>query len=252
MARSAAGKRHRFGWIVAVVILAALVAAFFVTDAALRSTAEKRVAKQIDSSLPGGVTAHATVTIGGFSVIAQYLEGSFDQVKLSAPTMLVHGVPIGVHVTARGVPTDRSKPVKQIRGTISLSQDAVDKIVAVPGSTSKVTLGVNRVTYGGTASVLGLDFGYTVTANAKAATNGSGIVLTPSGVKLNQGSASFDLSRVVGAVLKTPIPVCTAGFLPPGVRVTGVSISPARAVITLNAAEVALTGAMLSRTGSCG
>lgn len=242
-------KKRRYGIVVAVVVVAALVAAYFIADAALRQSAEARVAKQISEQLPKTVSAHPNVTIGGFSVIAQYLSGSFERVSLDAPHTTVNDVPLDVHVVARGVPTDRSKPVDEMGGTVQLTQDAVNRLIDIPGATGEVKLGDGEIGYQATGSTLGIDFGYAVAASAKAA--GSTILLTPKTVKLSAGSSSIDLSKLLGSVTQQPVPICVAKYLPSGVTVTGVSLTAKKATVTLASHSLALSSRAFKATGTC-
>ncbi|HYI31840.1 MAG TPA: DUF2993 domain-containing protein, partial [Glaciibacter sp.] len=157
-------------WVVALVVSAVLVAvlvvAFFVVDAGLRSYAEDRVEAEFADNLPEGATGDIEVSIGGASVIAQYLHGSFDRVELDAPTFAVGGVPAAVHVVASGVPVDRTKPVRDVTGTVDLSEESVNALLASGGTTgnAELTLGTGEVKYSGTLPVLGLEIGYEATA----------------------------------------------------------------------------------------
>src|SRR4051794_32520597 len=117
-------KRKR-PWVPVVIVVGALVVlvgVFFIADSVVRGVAEQRVSAQIEQNLPDNVNADVAVSIGGTSVIAQYLTGSFETVVLSAPDARVDGVPIDVKVTADGVPVDTSKTIGKVIATVSVDQ----------------------------------------------------------------------------------------------------------------------------------
>ncbi|HEY9324753.1 MAG TPA: LmeA family phospholipid-binding protein, partial [Agromyces sp.] len=74
-------------WIIVGVVLAVVVALVVVADIVARGIAEQRVAEEVEANLPDGVDGDVSVTIGGFSVIAQYLSGTMQHVELDAPEL---------------------------------------------------------------------------------------------------------------------------------------------------------------------
>ncbi len=82
--RSPRGRAARV-WITVVAVVAALAALVVVADVITRNVAEARFAEEIEANLPDGVEGDVGVTIGGLSVIAQYLSGTMQHVELSAP-----------------------------------------------------------------------------------------------------------------------------------------------------------------------
>ena len=237
--------------LISVGIVVVLVIAFFVADAALRSYAQGRIAEEIKSELPDGFTANdLTVDIGGFSVIGQYLAGSFDTVTLDADSVRMNGVPAAASIVAHGVPTDFSKPVASIKGAMILDQDAANRLVKIPGATSKVTFGNGTVGYSGGATVFGLPLTYKAVVAPKA--DGGTILLAPKSVKITGGPADLDLSGIVSQVLgDKPFPLCVAQYLPQGVKVTDISIEKGSANATVSAKNIVLDQKTFANRGSC-
>ncbi|MDR6904546.1 hypothetical protein J2X63_000232 [Agromyces sp. 3263] len=240
-------------WITVVAIVVALVALVVVADIVIRNVAEARVAEEIRANLPDEVSGDVDVTIGGFSVIAQYLSGSMQQVELSAPELAVQGVPVSVDVVAQDVPVDLASPVGQLTATIQASPEAVNQLVAsqgIEGVDGDLTFGDGTVGYTGSVSLLGFPIDYTVTARPTAA--GDTVLLEPVGVELGSGGGSFDVSGLVDRLLgDDPVPVCVAQYLPEGVEVQQIAVAPAGAVVTLEGDGLRLDQATLSQTGSC-
>jgi hypothetical protein len=256
-AAAAAPRRRRSRaariWITVVAIVVALVALVVVADIVIRNVAEARVAEEIQASLPDEVSGDVDVTIGGFSVLAQYLSGSMQHVELSAPELAVQGVPVSVDVVAQDVPVDLASPVGQLTATIQASPEAVNQLVAsqgIEGVDGDLAFGDGTVGYTGSVRFLGVPVEYSVTARPTAA--GDTVLLEPIGVELGAGGGSFDVSGLVDRLLgDDPVPVCVAEYLPEGVEVQQIAVAPTGAVVTLEGDGLRLDQATLSQTGSC-
>lgn len=246
--RTGPRRRRRVIVVVALVAIVVVAAAVVVADIALRSYAEDRATAEISSSLPESVSGDVDVTIGGFSFLQQYLSGSFDRVDLDGPALTVDGVPIEAHVVARGVPTDLAKPVDELTAELTLSENAVNSVIEVPGS-ALLTLGDQTVGYDGSLSFLGLELGYLVTAGVSVTADS--VVLSPQTARLSAGSAVVDASDALNAVLDDRIPLCVADYLPRGVELTGLDVVPGSVTVKLGASDFALDEAGLRTTGSC-
>ena len=235
-------------WILIPVVL--IVALVVVADGVLRSYAENQVASEIEKNLPSDVKGKVDVHIGGFSVIQQYLSGTFDHVKLDAPNLSVNGSPVAASVDATGVPIDSSKPVASVSGTLGVSQESLNKLIQIPGATGDITLGSGVLGYDGRIDLLGLPVGYTVKAKPEAA--GSTVLLQPVSASLKTGAGNVDLSRLLNAVTaRGPFPICAAQYLPKGVGVNGISVVPGHATVRLTAKDFVLDEATLRSKGSC-
>ncbi|CAD6000506.1 DUF2993 domain-containing protein [Agreia sp. COWG] len=243
------GRGHRgVGLIVGVGIVVLLAVGIVVADVSLRAYAQDRARSEIEAALPSTVTGDVSVQIGGFSFLQQYLAGRFDTVTLDAPSLVVDGSPVAVSVTAGGVPTDLAQPVDRLTATLALDQDAVNSFVTVPGSAT-LTLDDQAVGYDGSVSFLGLGIDYLVTAGVSVTADS--VVLAPKTATLANGSSVVDLSTPLQAVLDQPIPVCIANQLPRGVELTGLDVTPGRAMVTASATDFVLDKTSLSTTGVC-
>jgi hypothetical protein len=239
------------GWAIALVILVVLAGLAVIADFVLRNVAEQRVAEQLEQNLPEGVEGDVQVRLGGFSVIAQYLAGSMQQVDLAAPELTVDGVPISVHVEAQDVPPALDAPVGQATATIEATEASVNSLIEVPGVQGDVVLGDGAVAYSDSVRFLGLPIEYTVTARATAA--GDTVLLEPTGVEVGAGGGAIDVSGLVDRLLgDDPIPVCVAEYLPEGVEVQQIAVEPGSATVTLGATGISLDEQSLATRGSCG
>jgi hypothetical protein len=237
-------------WTTIVVIVVALGALLVVADVVVRNIAQERFSEQIRSNLPEGVDGEVDVTIGGFSVIAQYLAGTMDRVELSAPELTVNGASIAVDVVGEGVPVDLAAPVRSMSAVIEADQDAINRLIVIPDVEGDVTLGEGVVGYADTIEVFGLRLGYSVTARPTAA--GDTVLLQPENVQVDAGGGGIDVSGLADRLLgDEPIAVCVAQYLPDGVMVNGIEIAAGTASVRLEAQGIMLDEASLARTGSC-
>ena len=187
-------------WITVVAIVVALVALVVVADIVVRNVAEARFAEEIEANLPDGVEGDVGVTIGGFSVIAQYLSGSMDHVELSAPELVVDGTPICGRRRRRGRSASTSRPVEHLTATLEADEAAVNQLdqrarasrATWPSATAR---SATRDPPGSSAS----GSSYSVTAEPTAA--GDTVLLQPVGVEVGAGGGSLDVSGIVERLL---------------------------------------------------
>lgn len=252
-AAGASRPRRRPGrvWAILAVLVVVLAALLVVADLVVRSIAEQRFGEQIRANLPEGVDGEVDVTIGGLSVIAQYLSGTMERVEFSAPELDVNGAPVAVDVVGEGVPVDLASPVARIAGTITADEASLNRLVAVAGVEGGFTLGDGVVGYAGTLELLGLAIDYSVTARPTAA--GGSVLLLPEGVDVGAGGDAVDVSGLVDRLLgEDPLVICVAEYLPEGVDVHDLAVTPDAVTVELRAQELMLDEASLARTGTCG
>lgn len=237
-------------WIAGVLVV--LVGVFFAADAILRQVAQGIVRDQVQQQLPRGIEARDTsVMIDGFSVIAQYLSGSFDRVELSSPRVTVDGAPMAVRVVATDIPVDLSRPVGHISGTLRVGQSSLNDLVKVPNTQSTILLGDDTVGLRGDAKLIGIPVRYTATVTPSLA--GGGVLeLTPGDVKVSALSTSVDLTSLAQRILgNKPLPLCMAQYLPKGMDVTGIDVSKGVAQVRVAASDIVLQKKTFDSRGSC-
>ena len=258
-------RRRRGGCLLVAGLMAvALLGTFFVVDSVLRGFAQNRAQAEIAGRLPANVTGDVTVAIGGFSVIGQYLTGSFERVDLTAPALSIDGATADVHIRATGVPVDTSQPIGQVTGTIDLDEAALNTLMQaarqgqdtgasgglIEAGATELKLGDAEVTYAGSISIFGFDVGYQATA--QPSTTADSLVLTPTGAQLSTGAGILDASRLLQLLVgEGPLNICVARYLPQGVTLSGVDVTAARARITLESSTLMLTEQSLTTVGSC-
>lgn len=243
------GAMRRTLW--AVGVLVGLVVIFFIADFGIRLSAQSQIRDQIQKELPSGVTADdLSVSIGGLSVIGQYLTGSFEQVELHSERVAVDGATVAVSVLARGIPTDFTRPVQRITGRVAMSQDDVNALVKIPDATSKITLGEGTLGYSGSTAFLGIPIAYQATVVPKA--NGETVLLKPESARITAGPAGLDLGSFVREVVGGDgFAFCAAEHLPEGVTVQTITVRPGSAEVTIAASNLVLNEKTLASRGTC-
>lgn len=239
--------------IIVGVIAVLLVVAYFLVDSGVRAFAEKSAETEISNRMPASVTGDVNVSIGGTSVIAQFIAGSFDQIELTAPNLTVDGVPASVHVIAHDVSTNTAKAIGSLTATLDFDQNALNQLVqasATAPTDADLALGDGTVEYTGSVKLFEFNVGYSATATASAA--GDTLFFTPTKATVTSGVGDIDATPLVKLILQqAPIGVCVASYLPEGVELTGVDISPERARVTLDSNSLRLTAKSLTTLGSC-
>jgi hypothetical protein len=238
--------------LVLAVIGVGLAFGLRVVDQTVRGIAEDQAEQRIAEQLPGRVTGRVNVAIEGDWVILQLLRGTLDRVVLDGPNLQADGTPFQAHVVATDVPTDQERTVGRVVATVSMDEAPASALLArTAGTPPDLRFGDGTLGYAGSTRVLGITFGYTVTATP-VLRDGSTIVITPAEVELEAGSLRVDLADTIQGIRDVTYPVCVAQYLPAGVEVQDVAIADGRARMTVASTSVQLTRESLGVTGSCG
>jgi len=240
-------------WVLVGIL--AFVALVFGADSALRSYAENRMKAEIEQALPSGVsTPGLSVTVRGFSFLAQYLRGGFAQVDVDAPAIVTSRGSVAASLEASDVRIDRSfrtPPVLgSLAGTLRVNQSAVNSLVALPDPTASIRLSSSTVTYLATTQVLGVPIDYS--AAVRPVADGPVVKLFPRTVNVESGPVHFDVKSLLGDLMSgKPIDVCIAPYLPEGLTVGDIDISRGKATVDFRAADFALDERTFQRHSAC-
>jgi hypothetical protein len=251
----APGRRRRrhpvlFTVVLLVVLLGLLAVAAVVGDRAFRSNAEAQIARSVEQSLPEGVTGTVHATVRGTSAIQQWLNGSFDDVDLTTRNLKVQGGPADAHLVAHGLPVSGSGTIRSASGTLTVGQSAIDKLAPIAAADAgRPRLGKGTVSTSLQRTVLGLPIDVDVTL--KPSINGSSIHLAPTAARLRSGAISVSGTALIQTLLPDGINVCTAQYLPPGVRLTALDTRPGSVRLGLAARDLDLEALQRGDHGSC-
>jgi hypothetical protein len=240
-------------WLIVLAVI--VVGAAFglrIVDQTVRGVAEDQAEKQIEDQLPGQVTGRVAVSIGGEWVIPQLIRGTLDRVVLDGPNLQADGTPFQAHIVATDVPTDQERTVGNVVATVSMDEAPASALLAkTAGTPPDLRFGDGTLGYAGSTRVLGITFGYTVAAEP-VLRDGSTVVITPAEVQLQAGSFQVDLAQTIQGIRDVTYPVCVAQYLPAGVVVQDVTVTDARASMTVQSSDLRLTRESIGVTGSCG
>ncbi|MFC4243006.1 DUF2993 domain-containing protein [Gryllotalpicola reticulitermitis] len=237
------------------LIIVAVVALAFGADAALRTYAEKRMESEIRQALPAGVTAPGlTVNVRGFSFLAQYLAGRFEEVDVDAPNITTARGSVQASLVAGDVHIDRSFRVPPVlgtvQGTLHVSEESVNSLVSLPDPTAAIQLSDKTVSYSATTQVLGLPITYS--AAVRPVADGALIRLYPQSVNVTSGPVHFDVKSLLGDIFNgKPINVCIAPYIPQGLKVDDIAVAKSKATIDFHANDFSLDPKTFQTHSAC-
>ena len=236
-------------WAIALLcVLAGLV----LVDTGVRLVLQWRIAESVETSLPPGVTADVDARVHGFSALWQLASRSLDHLELHTDDLTVLGVTLEARVDGYGVSLGEGPvPVvqaEQLVGELRIGQEALNRLVPVPGADGGVTLGDGTVAYGTSMSILGLTLD--VDIEASLVMQGDRLVVQATRIQLVGGPLDVDAADLLGDAT-IAVPICTADYLPTGIHLSGVDVSPDGVTVSITANRVVLDEATLASRGTC-
>lgn len=243
--------RHRGRTVTVVVLVIVVVLAVLVVVAefVLRGVVDRIIAQQVEQSLPDGTRGTVQAHADGV-VIPQLISGTLDDVRISSQKITVDGIPLAADVTVHDVPVDGKGDVHDVDGTVTLASDSVKDLAKYSPLFDRLSLVDGGVQLSGSTAVLGYDISYLAQGSVTAQSDGKGITITPKTVRITNSALDLKVDSIPG-VTNTPVPVCTAQFLPETLRVRSLDVSAAKAEVRITADELPLSEQGLQTTGTC-
>ncbi|MGN6743773.1 MAG: LmeA family phospholipid-binding protein [Amnibacterium sp.] len=245
-------RRHpvRNTLIVLLVLAVLAVVALVVGDGIFRGYAEGQIDKDVQQSLPAGVTGTVHSTIGGGSAIEQWLHGSFDDVHLVSNDLRIGGGAAKADLRVHGLPVDGSGTVRSATGSLTISQGALKDLAPLQAADAAApTLGDGSVATSVQRTVLGVPL--TVDVTLVPSVRGKYVHLAPTKATLKSGPISVPGTTLIRTLLPDGISVCAAKYLPPTVRLTSIDVREGSATVGLVADHLDLNALQKGATGSC-
>lgn len=238
-----------------LVSLAVVAAALWAVDTWARQQVADYVSEKVREVLTLESDEPVTVEIAGFSIIAQVLTGSLEQVDVGVDDVTIGDFTGGVELRAQGIPVDLKKPVDSVQIEFTVTEESIQKIAHVLSATSidEVKLVEPEIQFESEFSVFG--FSFDVGVGVEPFAESGEIGFTPTSISLNgERSSVAELSETYGSFVATLLQtrtVCVASWLPVALTVDDVEVRDDELVITIGADKAILDEAALGNLGSC-
>jgi len=252
-------KKRRFGWLIAIVVVAAvLVAGFFVGDHFARQYATDLVRERIIEVLKLDKNTQIAVGLGSGSILLQAIGGSVNDVTVDIPELELGEISAGASVTAAGVPLDMSKPVEKLGITVTVTEEQAQKLKTFLSGIdlTSIELGGGVISVGTDFDVFGLLKVPVSVDLAPSATQG-GIAFDPQTIVLDGNPISVQdlrnnplVSALAGQLLASQT-FCVAEYLPQALTLTDVDVVGETLVLKINGDGTALGGPEIATMGVC-
>jgi hypothetical protein len=251
--------RRKRRWIGPVVVLTALAAlvvtAFLMAEYLVRTTAQGLVAKPVVNALNLKSTDDVAIDFGSGSLILQLVTGSINELTVSASSVPFGSSTAEVSLIATGVPLDTADTVDTMSATATLDKAAVQSLAtALSEQPLTLTLGATTLNLESSLDVAGQPT--PVVLEVAPTTADGSMVFRVVSMTVGGEDVSVDavLSGAYGpaaAGAATPPTLCVAQFLPSGLTIESVSVSPSGLVIEAKGAGIALASNDFTTMGRC-
>ncbi len=199
-----------------VVVLGVLAGGAYVADGVVRDRTEADLAEGLRAQVPG-LDETPDVTIGGFPFLTQALAGELDDVRITASSVTLEGLPLhDVVVLLRDVSTDQPTTAAEATMTASARLDDLTSLLSVDAD-----LAVEGQHLVASTTVLGMPVAITIAPRA------AGRAIEADVVSFSLGGVQVDAddlpARLVEQVQGLSVPV---DGLPEGMELTGLALTP--------------------------
>jgi hypothetical protein len=246
-------KRTAIGAILGSV--AVVLGALWGVDAWARQQVADHVAEKVQQVLSLGSDQAVRVRVGGFSVIAQVLAGSFDELGVDVDSVQMGDLTGGVTLTAKGVPIDLSKPVGSVQIEFRVSEKNLQAVAQLLSATAidKVELVGPEVRFTSELTLFGFPLNLGVGVEPFA--DHGQIGFTPTSLELNGSRTSAaDLVGTFGAAANAVLQTrsfCVARWLPAALNLDEVVVRDKELVVTIGAKKAIFDDASVRTLGTC-
>lgn len=130
---SAPAKRKRrrvWPFVVAVIVVIALIVGAFIADAAVKAYAQDQIKQKVVAALGVDPTTQVDVKIGGGSVLFQALSGKLSTVDITIPKLAFGQLVGSATMHATEVPLDQSAPLNKLAITYRVSEKNVSVLAS--------------------------------------------------------------------------------------------------------------------------
>lgn len=242
---------RRRAWTIVAVVGAVLGIAILavVADIVGRQMGEAQLERQLEANLPAGTTGTFDVTIHGFSFLAQLAQQRYEQVDIASGDLAAAGIPLVLEGSLFDVTAGDAPVAGRLEGDLRLSPEAANALITIPGATSGLTFGDGTVAFTSSIDVLG--FPLAVDAAGTVALEGHDVVIDLTSLRFQAGGLDADPQDIWPEFGDARIPVCVEQYLPAGVRLADLAVSPDGITASFAAEQLPLDEASLATRGTC-
>lgn len=255
----AASRRRRRIWpaVLVVIVLALLVAGFFIADAAAKTYAQDQIKQKLVAALGVDPATKVQVDIGGGPVLLQALSGRLTSVDVVIPRLAFGELVGSARLHAAQVPLDESAPLKTLKITYRVSEKNV-RVLASDLSGLKldtIMLDQPEIVANATFNVFGI--GIPVGLGLTPSASSGHLDFTPTSIRVS--GQTFTSQQLIatpglGGLAKTLLKqqsFCVAQYLPKALTVSSVKVAQHQLVLAISGDGAALGGSEFSTKGSC-
>ncbi|MEP6842153.1 MAG: DUF2993 domain-containing protein [Pseudolysinimonas sp.] len=250
-------KRRIWPFVVAAVVLVALIVGFFIADAAAKAYAQDRIKQTIVAALGVDPTTDVRVKIGGGSVLLQALTGKPSPIDVTVPQLMFGELVGSASIQASQVLLDQNAPLQKLAISYRVKEKDV-RVLAANLSGLKldtVTLEKPEIVAKATLKVLG--FGIPVGLGLTPSASKGQLVFTPTSILVSgqkftskQLLATPGLGPLARGLLKQQS-FCVAQYLPKALTVTSVKVADRELVLNISGDGATLGSTEFTTKGSC-
>jgi hypothetical protein len=248
-------KRTLIAIVTALGSLVLVVAALWAVDSWARQQVVNYVTDKVQQVLSLESTENVDVRVAGFSVIAQVLTGSLDEIAVDVDEVQIGDLTGGVALTARGVPTDLTKPVDSVEIEFRVSEQSLKSVAHLlsPTAIDTVELVDGEVRFASEFRIFG--FSIQVGIGVEPFADNGQIAFTPTSVELNGARTSAEeLVSTFGGAAKALLQTqsfCVAKWLPAAFVLRDVVVDGKELAVTIRADDGVFDEASVRTFGTC-
>lgn len=251
-------KKKRRGWIIALVVVGALivlgVVAFLVAEAIAKDYARDYVRAKLVEVLQLPADAEVDVDLGGGSIILQALAGRIQTVDVDVPDATFGALTGTLRLHGEGVPLDETAPVDTLRIDFAIGADDLAALSEDPATAPTFSFEGEQVALGSEFELFGAVIPIGLTLDPSVAEGA--LVLTPTSLTIGEqtfeaGSEDGSFLGQIASALLQPQTLCIAGSVPQALVLEEAAIDGDELVLTFHGDGAALGGPELATPGTC-
>lgn len=247
---------RRNGRLIAAICVVAIVVLIIAADVAARAITKNVVEGRLRAALVLPSRTPIEVEVGGFSVLAQLVQGRLDRLEIAVPGVTVDGLTGDARVRAEGFPFDQEETVTDVLIEFRMNAEQLRVLSAnlsgLPISSVEIADTDIRIVAEFEALGLAVPIGVGIEPRADSGR----LTFTPTSVSVAGASISAnELRQLFGApgvlALRTQS-FCIAQNLPVSLELTSARIDADELVMIVAGGGVPVSRVALDERGSCG